>query len=119
MARMASGDDFLGQNAPIGERFLSFPIVIEIIMNIAFFTVQLATQVANQSAPGRMSTDSDCFRVHGQDYATEVQALSHSLVHAAQKPCDRKAWSVLLIALQSLTINNPNNHELSKVTDGR
>lgn len=66
--RMAGGNDFLGQQAPIGERSLGVAVIIQLILSMAFFTAQHLAGIMLQPKLGRAETDFDSLRVHACDY---------------------------------------------------
>lgn len=77
MMRMVGRDDFLGHQAPMGNRSHRVAVIVQAIANIAFFTVHGTMGITHQPELGRTSAESNCFRMHPDDYVTSLSS-SHS-----------------------------------------
>src|SRR6266478_7549097 len=81
--RMVGRDDFLGHQAPMGNRSHRVAVIVQAIANIAFFTVHGTMGITHQPELGRTSTESNCFRMHPEDYVTRLSS-SHSFDSGTQ-----------------------------------
>src|SRR5437870_13391507 len=75
--RMVGRDDFLGHQAPMGNRSHRVAVIVQAIANIAFVTVHGTMGITHQPELGRTSGESNRFRMHPDDYVTSLSS-SHS-----------------------------------------
>jgi hypothetical protein len=67
----------------MGNRSHRVAVIVQAIANIAFFTVHGTMRITHQPELGRTSTESNCFRMHPDDYVTSLSS-SHSFDSGTQ-----------------------------------
>ena len=67
----------------MGNRSHRVAVIVQAIANIAFFTVHGTMDITHQPELGRTSAESNCFRMHPDDYATSLSS-SHSFDSGTQ-----------------------------------
>jgi len=88
--RMASCNDFLSHQAPMRNRSLRVRVIVHPITHKACFTLYGVVCITRQPEPGRTSTESNCLRMHFDDYPPAAQE-KHC---APEQTCQREPSSV-------------------------